>query len=260
MVSLRLKSKPFRMRKVLHLAAVLILGLMAPLQLSAQCIPDTINCADTTGTPGAFCPQDLPDAGLNVLYDETVTVIPPGSYLFYGNVLTIFHIRIDSVLNLPPGIDYFPNADTLFPDTAYCIQLTGTPTQTGVFDLAIYITATVDFGGPLEAQVVDDTSISITVLEELGTGPDHLTEFRVIPNVPNPFSERTRLAFYTPKQHRVELYVYNILGSLVHHEWELASPGTHSFRFDGSELKPGTYLYRVATPELYHTGKLMKTR
>lgn len=248
------------MKKALHILVALLAGLLASKQVSAQCIPDTVNCVDTTGNPGEFCPLDLPDAGLNAVYDETITIIPPGSYGFFNQELTIFHIRIDSVKNLPPGINYFPNADIFFPDTAYCIQLTGTPTQTGVFDLAIYITATVDFNGPLEAQVVDDTSISITVLTELGLEQEQRKEFRIIPNVPNPFSETTRLAVYTPVQERVELYIYNILGSVMYHESELFAPGTHSFNFNGGELEAGTYLYRIRIHDQFFTGKLMKSR
>ena len=247
------------MKRILHLTVIMILGFLIPLKLSAQCVPDTA-CVDTTGNPGEFCPLDLPDAGLNAVYDETITVIPPGSFQFSGVELTIYHIEIDSVINLPPGIDYYPNADTLYPDTAYCIQLNGTPTETGVFDLAIYITALVDLGSPVRYQVVDDSSISITVVEELGLGPKQDTEFRIIPNVPNPFSERTRLAFYTPRQERVDLYVYNILGSQVHFESIISDQGTHDFNFDGSELPPGPYLYRVAIREKQFTGKILKSR
>ncbi len=228
------------------------------MQLFAQCEPDTANCEDI-GDPGQICPSELPKAGLNDLYDEVVTILPPGSYPFYGAELTIFHIEIDSVKNLPPGIDYFPNADILFPDTAYCIQLMGTPSQTGEYDLAIYITATVDFGGPLEYQVVDDSSLVITVVEELGTDPRQMTEFQVFQNVPNPFSDFTRLAYFSPYAERVELRVYNILGVQVYRESDYVLPGDHFFDFDGSKLQRGTYLYRVNTSDGYYTGKLVKS-
>ena len=252
-------KQPFRFKPGASLLIILALAISSGMKLSAQCEPDTANCEDI-GEPGQICPSILPKAGLNFLYDEVVTILPPGSYPFFGNELTIFYIEIDSVKNLPPGIDYFPNADTLFPDTAYCIQLTGTPTQTGEFALAIYITATVDFGGPLEYQVVDDSSLVITVVEGLGIEPEPSTKFQVFQNVPNPFSFRTSLAYFTPKQEQIELSIYNILGVLVHQESELAAPGKHNFNFDGSELQPGTYLYRVEISEDYFTGKFMKSR
>ena len=246
-------------KAVLFFVSILLISL-ASVQLSAQCIPDTITCVDTTGNPGEVCPTDLPDAVLNTLYDETITIIPPASYLFLGVELAIIYIEIDSVKNLPPGIDYLPNADIFYPDTAYCIQLNGTPTQTGVFDLGIYITATVDFGGPVRYPVVDDTSLSITVVTELGLDPDQSTGFRIIPIGPNPFSGRTGLAFFTPRQENVELDVYNILGNQVYHESLWTAEGTHHFSFDGQELPPGTYLYRVSVRDKYYTGKILKSR
>ena len=247
------------MKKAIHILVALIVGLLASAQLYAQCIPDTVNCVDTTGGPGEFCPLDLPDAGLNAVYDETITVIPPAAFEFEGILLNILHIRIDSVKNMPPGIDYFPNADIFFPDTAYCIQLTGTPTEVGVDTLAIYITAMVDILGGIEYQVVDDTSVILTVVEVLGTDPGKVTEFRLFQNVPNPFSDITRLACYSPVSDRIELRVYNMLGVQVYQETDHVVPGEHYFKFDGSELQGGTYFYQVITSETSYTGKLIKS-
>jgi len=228
--------------------------------LSAQCVPDTANCVDT-GDPGQFCPLNLPKAGLNVLYDEVVTVIPPGSYEILETVLTILYIEIDSVKNIPPGISYFPNAEVLYPDTAYCIQLTGTPTQTGEYPLRIYISATVDvLGNPTRAQVVDTTSIVVTVVEVLGVNPNQATAFQVFQNAPNPFSDLTRLAYFTPREDRIVLKVYNLLGVLIHQESKIVPMGEHYFEFDGSGLQSGTYFYRAESSKAYFTGKLIKSR
>ena len=228
--------------------------------LSAQCVPDTINCVDTEGT-GQFCPIDLPRAGLDVLYDEVVTVIPPGSFEILGTDLSILHIEIDSVKNLPPGISYFPNAEVLYPDTAYCIQLTGTPTQIGVFPLSIYISATVEFmETPTTAPVVDTSSIVVSVVEVLGLDPNHSSEFLVAQNAPNPFSEITRMAYFTPQEDRIGLKVYNVLGLLVHDELRTVPRGEHYFEFDGNALEPGTYFYRAESSKAYFTGKLIKLR
>lgn len=247
------------MRRASILLATLIFGFLISIQVSAQCEPDTVNCEDI-GTPGQFCPLILPHAGLNVLYDETVTVIPPGAFEFEGVSLNILHIRIDSVKNMPAGIDYYPNADIFFPDTAYCIQLTGTPTEVGVDTLAIYITALVDILGGLEYQVVDDSSVVLKVVEVLGSDPKTVTEFKVSQNVPNPFSDFTRLGYYSPSEERVELCVYNILGVRVHQEFEIVAPGEHNFGFDGRNLEPGIYLFSVASSEAYFTGKFIKSR
>jgi hypothetical protein len=242
--------------------ALLALGMMASTEVFAQCTPDPA-CVDDDDKPGQFCPLDLPDGAINVLYDETVTVIPPGTFVIpdFGIEVTILYIQIDSVMDLPPGLDYFPSEDTLYPGTAYCIQLTGTPTQVGKDTLDIYISATVEFGGePLKAPVVDDTSLVINILETVGIDPDQGSGFHVFQNVPNPFSELTRLDYFTPLGDRIELKVYNVLGMLVHQESEVVPPGEHSFRFDGKGLEPGTYFYRVRNSENSFSGKLVKSR
>jgi len=248
-------KQPFRFKHRARLLIILVLALFSGMKLIAQCEPDTVNCEDI-GDPGQICPNDLPSGVLNVIYNEVITIIPPGSFDAY----ILSYIVIDSVINLPPGIDYFPNAEIFYPDTTYCILLSGTPTQVGDFTLAIYISPFIDvLGTPtLGPQVVDDTSLVVSIQNTTGIEPSQMTEFRVFQNVPNPFSFRTSLSYYTPNQERIELSIYNII--LVHQESEIAAPGKHNFSFDGSDLQAGTYLYRVETNEDYFTGKFMKSR
>ena len=78
-------------------------------------------------------------------------------------------------------------------------------------------------------QIVDDTSVVMTVHETSGIDPYPMHEFRVLPNVPNPFSDVTRLGFYTPFDDRIELKVYNILGKLMHEEMQGSPPGEYLF-------------------------------
>jgi len=250
-------KQPFRFKHRARLLIILVLALFSGMKLIAQCEPDTVNCEDI-GDPGQICPNDLPSGVLNVIYNEVITIIPPGSFDAY----VLSYIVIDSVINLPPGIDYFPNAEIFYPDTTYCILLSGTPTQVGDFTLAIYISPFIDvLGTPtLGPQVVDDTSLVVSIQNTTGIEPSQMTEFRVFQNVPNPFSFRTSLSYYTPNQERIELSIYNILGILVHQESEIAAPGKHNFSFDGSDLQAGTYLYRVETNEDYFTRKFMKSR
>jgi len=248
------------MKNIAQILVLPFLWIMAGSALYGQCTPDPA-CVDDDGKPGQFCPLNLPDGVINTEYNETVTVIPPGSFMIgeLGTV-TINHIKIDSVENLPPGISYFPNADIFYPDNSYCIQLSGTPTEVGKDTLAIYITANVDVLGGIDVQVVDDTSLTITILETTGIGPQENSGFRVFQNAPNPFTGLTRLEYYIPYRDQVELNVYNVLGAVVHSETEVVPPGTHSFRFDGADLQPGTYFYRVESRESIYSGKLVKSR
>lgn len=241
---------------------LLAILMMAGIRANGQCTPDP-DCKDDDDIPGQFCPLDLPDGAVNIEYDETITVIPPETYLVpgFGIEVSILYIQIDSVLNLPSGIEYFPSEDTLFPGTSYCIQLLGTPTEIGKDTLELYISATADIGDPpVKAQVKDDTSLVINILEALGIDPKESSEFQVYQNVPNPFSELTRLDYFMPFRGEIELNVYNLQGVQVHHESDLVSPGEHSFGFDGRGLPPGTYIYRVKNHHSSISGKLIKSK
>ena len=250
------------MKKLARLCAILFISVFAVAEISAQCEPDTANCKDT-GDPGQICPSVLPEVTVNAPYDEVVTVIPPASFEYLGTVIEVAYIVIDSVKNLPPGIDYYTNATKFYPDTVYCVQIVGTPTEAGNFSLAIYVTPFVDIGtgDTISAgQVVDTTSVVLTVHGTSGINPYQVNEFQVIPNVPNPFVDITKLGFFTPFDDRIQLEVYNILGELMHEEMQGSPPGEHYFKFNGSGLLPGTYFYRVTNSTRFYTGKFIKSR
>lgn len=234
-------------------------GFFTSVSLFGQCIPDPENCEDT-GELIQICPRGLPEANIGAYYEEVFTVIPPGEIAFGTITFYIDYILVDSIVNMPEGISFVANADKFYADSAYCIQIYGTPVQSGVDTFAIYVTPYFK-GNPNPApQVVDDTSVVMTVSEASGIDPGKFTEFHLLPNKPNPFPERTTVGFYTPFDDRIELQVYNILGTLVHEEKAGYSPGEYNFEFDGSDLAPGTYFYRVSDHDQYLTGKLIKTK
>ena len=250
------------MKKIARIIALISISVFAVPEISAQCTPDTANCKDT-GDPGQICPSELPEVTVGVEYDKVVTVIPPGTFDNQGTVIEIAYIVVDSVLNLPDGIEYYTNATKFYPDTAYCVQITGTPTEAGEFPLHIYVTPFVDFGTgtPLSVgQIVDSTSVVLVVHGTSAINPYPINEFQVLPSVPNPFTDITRLGFYTPYDDRIDLQVYNILGKLMHEEKLGAPPGEHLFQFDGNALLPGTYFYRVTNSSKFYTGKFIKSR
>ena len=250
------------MRNISRLLAIFAIAIFPVLALSAQCEPDTANCKDT-GDPGQICPRDLPDAIVNELYNEVITVIAPDTATVLGFQVGIAYIIIDSVLNLPPGLNYYANALEFYADSAYCIQVTGTPTEAGDFNLAIYVSAFVYVSQDLiinGGQFIDDTSVVITVHEPSGVNPYQINEFQVLPSAPNPFSDVTRLGFFTPFDDHIKLQVYNILGELMHEEILGAPPGEHYFDYNGRALLSGTYFYRITNRSALYTGKFIKYR
>lgn len=249
------------MEKLVQRLAMAVLMAITATSLSAQCEPDTVNCTDT-GESGEICPRYLPEATVDSEYDESITVIPPSQFSYLGSTIVISYITVDSVLNLPEGMNYQANASKFYPDTTYCVQISGTPAASGSYPLSIYVSVFINLGTVpiLAAQLVDDTSVVMTVNDPTGLYTLGINEFHVLPILPNPFTESVLLGFYTPDDDQVSLKVYNLLGKLMHEETRWAPPGEHRFVFDGRTLLPGTYFYRVTNSQQIHTGKFIKSR
>lgn len=250
------------MKRHVPLIISVLFAFLIAAPLSGQCTPDP-NCVDID-EPGQYCPEVFPPVVRDEAYDQTMTFILPATvYVFNETDYTLDSLAIDSVRNIPPGMIYSSNSTGYAAGKAYCAQLSGTPTEKGTFPISIYLRAFASTGGadPIElGPFVDDTSLVITVNAPTGFDPYEEENFQVLPVAPNPFSEYTRMGFYTPQDDRIKLQVYNILGELMHEETQGASPGEHRFDFNGSKLLPGTYFYRVTNSKQLYTGKFIKSK
>jgi hypothetical protein len=98
----------------------------------------------------------------------------------------------------------------------------------------------------------------VAVVREGGGVPVSVS---LLPNYPNPFNPSTRIQFGLPRQARVSLKIYDLLGRVVATLLDgTRQAGVYSIVFDGSRLPSGVYLYRLSTPgkELTRTMTLLK--
>jgi len=88
-------------------------------------------------------------------------------------------------------------------------------------------------------------------------------EFALLPNVPNPFNPTTEIAFDLPNECRVELSIYNALGSSVRTLVDETLPGGHhTVVWDGRDnagkpMPTGIYFYRLTSDEFTSTRKML---
>ncbi len=86
-------------------------------------------------------------------------------------------------------------------------------------------------------------------------------EFALAQNYPNPFNPTTVIEFSVPKQEKLSLTVYNILGQnvaqLLNNEM---APGHHSITFDASRLSSGVYFYQLLGDHVNITKKMILTK
>ncbi|MFH2143471.1 MAG: T9SS type A sorting domain-containing protein [Bacteroidota bacterium] len=229
------------------------------INLYSQCTPDP-SCVDA-GNPGEICPLDLPNGTVGVPYSETVTILPPPTATISGyRTVTIFKIVITGVENLPPGITYTANATDMFPGTAYCVLLSGTPTTAGVYPLTIKVMPYISvLGNPVQTvEQVDDTSLAITINSSNGLYDVKSKTFQIINISRNPFSDYTQVGFYTPKSQKVSLKVYNVLGNEIYFENKTSSTGINYFDFTGNSLNKGVYILSITNGEKIFTKQIIK--
>jgi len=212
-----------------------------------------------------MCPEDLPPATAGVPYNQIVTVIPPSSFTYNNQTVNIAKIKITQVQNLPNGLTYQCNPSNCEftvtnPITRYCILLSGTPTTPGTYPLTIRVVPYILVLGVPTAlpEQVDDTSLVMIVNQASGYEIVNTTKFTVLPPYPNPFTSTVKLSVYSPSTNNVVLQLYDVLGNLVYEEKAVVPKGEYTFKFDGTCLKKGVYIYKINTGKEYYVKQLIK--
>ncbi len=99
---------------------------------------------------------------------------------------------------------------------------------------------------------------TVTGTDEGGSVPK---EFSLKQNYPNPFNPTTMIQFELPKESRIRLEVFNIIGQKVATMFEGVKPaGYHDILFDASHLTSGIYIYKLTVPNQTFAKKMVLTK
>ncbi|MCZ7608796.1 MAG: T9SS type A sorting domain-containing protein [Ignavibacterium sp.] len=97
-------------------------------------------------------------------------------------------------------------------------------------------------------------------LEKQGINTTAKNDYNLLQNYPNPFNPTTTITFNIPQSEKVTITVFDILGrevaELVNEQKET---GTHTIKFDASNLTSGIYLYQIKAGDYSATRKLIFT-
>lgn len=94
------------------------------------------------------------------------------------------------------------------------------------------------------------------------TRPDNtIIGFSLHQNYPNPFNAQTAIEFYSPAKEKIVIEIFNILGEKIKTLFEgEATTGTHRLFFDAAGIPSGLYFYRLKTPGVSLTKKMVIMR
>jgi len=106
---------------------------------------------------------------------------------------------------------------------------------------------------------VFSTSVSTVVNQ---SKPDAPNEFKLDDNYPNPFNPSTRIDFEVPKQSKISLDIYSILGEHIKNlTSKIYEPGKYTLTWNGTgvqgkQVSSGVYIYRLSS-SYYSKSKKM---
>ncbi|MBK9333511.1 MAG: Omp28-related outer membrane protein [Ignavibacteria bacterium] len=91
-------------------------------------------------------------------------------------------------------------------------------------------------------------ALKVPIEKSVGISNQNITpaEYKLTQNYPNPFNPNTNFSFSIPRNEKVSLKIYDMLGNVVdtYVDGEL-SAGTYSIVVDGTNLSSGVYFYTL---------------
>jgi len=223
-------------------------------EAQTQCTPDVVTCIDTA-SPGQICPEVLPDGIINETYSQVVTILPPYEFNFGNGIVPVVKIKLTDVENLPPGISYEKSAEEFYSDTAYCVLLTGIPTEAGQFDLTLHIVPTIlIINEEVElGEIEDDTSLTITInpaafVDDLkGDNEFYISEI----------DNHYMVNYYSKKSSSGLIEVFDICGHILYHQYISINTGFNRYYLNEPENSNGLYFIKLASPGKILTRKII---
>lgn len=250
-------------------------------QLTAQsgCTPEEM-LPDTVIVLPLPYQEDFPERGIQDTacvagYYETVIQIRIPETIAIGTTevgITQVQITDQGITNLPESFDYVcdPPSCVFLPEEVGCIQLYGEATgdDVGMHDLKINVListqiAALPYTLP-DGQLVPGNYFffvrpegSDNCLVDATEVTENAFDLRI---QPNPFSDLAEVFVDLPQGGKYDMQVFNTLGTLVQQKsLELVS-GQNSFRFDGSNLATGMYIFRLQQGAQAASGRLLIQR
>ena len=106
-----------------------------------------------------------------------------------------------------------------------------------------------------------DTSLSLPDPLGFSQIPNYVPKYyNLFQNFPNPFNPETRIKFNLPKEGKVSIKIFDVLGRIVYTKEEYEKAGSYELTFDGSSLASGVYFYRIESGGFVDSKKMVLIR
>jgi len=229
-----------------------VISTLSTLQLSAQCTPDS------NMPKGSILPQSIKIGYKDVAYSEVIYFrAPSDTSTMVGN--TRVPVRIDSmeitgVKGLPAGFNYncITSNCRFNGGESSCLTLTGTPTQTGVYPLVVYISTYPTLKGFIDVPlpVQNDSNVNYTLYVYGTVGVIENTFENSISVFPNPAKDVLHVGTTSTKKITAQLFDVN--GKM-----QLQQSVEASATIDLKGLSKGVYILKLSNNSQHITRKVV---
>ncbi len=207
------------------------------------------------------------------------------TFAFGGQTVTVNNLTVDTLRNLPSGLCWATNKanNTWANQEDGCIKISGTACDNpGQYKLKIIVTA--DIGVPIQtdadaaglkyfvrlinsgdAEVAVDTNQTAAFAKPAGysatAGCSNIIENELSVNtlnvVPNPFSSKAVVSFYSAKSGIMTERITNMLGSEVYSHKVDVRAGDNTSVIEKNNLPAGVYFYSIADGKNIATKRII---
>lgn len=276
------------------LFTLIFLSVFFLIELNAQCSPDYTNTRLGLYPLG----DSIPCATQGSAYDQTIQIYSPDSVsiMIGGSAVTVhvYSIRIDSISNLPCGLNYgFDRADRTYTTTPTvplrgCMKISGTTTDPiGQYPLkvSVSISTSAVSGTFADASTIPGLGSSFKIFfrvkgsssscAPVDTGAfatnrtatcksQDFTNVSMISNplalfqiIPNPVTDQSIVTFTAAAAADYETIITNGVGEVISHEKIRATAGENEIALGTQNLTNGIYFYTIKNGENSMTKKFI---
>lgn len=276
------------------LFTLIFLSVFFLIELNAQCSPDYTNTRLGLYPLG----DSIPCATQGSAYDQTIQIYSPDSVsiMIGGSAVTVhvYSIRIDSISNLPCGLNYgFDRADRTYTTTPTvplrgCMKISGTTTDPiGQYPLkvSVSISTSAVSGTFADASTIPGLGSSFKIFfrvkgsssscAPVDTGAfatnrtatcksQDFTNVSMISNplasfqiIPNPVTDQSIVTFTAAADDDYETTITNGVGEVISHEKIRATVGENEIALGTQNLTNGIYFYTIKNGENSMTKKFI---
>tara|TARA_B100001093_G_C26846455_1_gene1023018 strand:+ start:1746 stop:2582 length:837 start_codon:yes stop_codon:yes gene_type:complete len=236
----------------------------------------------------------LPSAYLEANYIDTIIFDIPDAFSL--DIIDIpFNFAQITAVDTPAGMSYSCSAENCYflPNTSGYVFLSGTPIETGFYELnlsalvqvdltSLGIASTVTFSipyiegesllldGALGIAGVDPSVINEVIptffinVEPTENNPNLSIDSKNIENFdrfvvsPNPAAEMASFSFYNKDAKYLSLEIYDLLGNLMYaDQFKGYVQSEQTYNVNTSSFNNGVYLYKLSTSNASHSGRLV---